>query len=358
MVKEGGRHDMRLTANHLTILRVVLLPLPYFLVYGGRTERVVAIAAFAVLGITDYLDGFLARRDGGTKLGALLDPLADKIFVAVTLIPIVDLKILPLWVVWPIFLREFMVTELRRFLLAERLELPVTELAKIKTTLQMTGAGLILLTDTFPDKSVSAAFLSGVLLATLFLAIGLYWRDACISQRIKTALGFIVLGLAILALFHASTANLIYGIVMLGITIVSGWHYIVVGLPACIKKGLLAFTRLIFTLGFPLLPLALMSSAPQGMAGMVVFIVVLEFAAQGIDMWALREGAMDIAWVKSWIYLPAAVAVLAVAVNVFGTAYGIRFYFFVAVLMSCVYMFSDVWVHKRMFAEGKIEVFK
>jgi CDP-diacylglycerol--glycerol-3-phosphate 3-phosphatidyltransferase len=358
MVKEGGRHDMRLTANHLTILRVVLLPLPYFLVYGGRMERVAAIAAFAILGVTDYLDGLLARRDGGTKLGALLDPLADKIFVAVTLIPIVDLHILPLWVVWPIFLREFLVTDLRRFLLAERLELPVTELAKIKTTLQMTGAGLILLTDTFPDKSVSAAFLSGALLASLFLAIGLYWRDGYVSQRIKTALGFIVLGLAILALFHAPAANLVYGIVMLGITIVSGWHYIVVGLPACIKKGLLVFARLIFTLGFPLLSLALMTSAPPGVAGMVVFIIVLEFAAQGIDMWALKEGAMDITWVKPWIYLPVAVAVLAAAVNVFGAAYGIRFYLLMAVLMSGAYMFSDVWVHRRLFVEGETDVFK
>lgn len=347
---------MRLTANHLTILRVVLLPLPYFLVYGGRMERVAAIAAFAILGITDYLDGLLARRDGGTKLGALLDPLADKIFVAVTLIPIVDLKILPLWVVWPIFLREFLVTELRRFLLAERLELPVTELAKIKTTLQMTGAGLILLTDTFPDKTVSAAFLSGALLASLFLAIGLYWRDAFVSQRIKTALGFIVLGLIILVLFNAPAANLVYGLVMLGITVVSGWHYIAVGLPACIKKGLLAFARLIFTLGFPLLPLSFMASAPQGTAGMAVFIIVLEFAAQGIDMWALREGAMDITWVKSWIYLPVAVVVLAAMVDIFGAAYGIRFYFLLAVLMSCIYMVSDVWIHRRMFAEGKAEV--
>lgn len=349
---------MRLTANHLTILRVGLLPLPYFLVYGGRVERVAAIAAFAILGITDYLDGLLARRDGSTKLGALLDPLADKIFVAVTLIPIVDLRLLPLWVVWPIFLREFLVTELRRFLLAERLDLPVTELAKIKTTLQMTGAGLILLTDTFPDKSVSAAFLSGALLASLFLAIGLYWRDGCISQRIKTAIGLIVLGLVILALFPADVANLVYGIVMLGITIVSAWHYITVGLPACIKKGFFAFIRLGFTLGFPLLPLALIPVAPQGTAGIAVLIIVLEFAAQGIDMWALKEGAVDITWIKSWVYLPAVVAVLLVSVNISGLAHGIRAYFFAALLMSCVYMFSDIWVHRYMFIEGKAEVVK
>lgn len=358
MVQEGGGYVMRLTANHLTILRVALLPLPYFLVYGGVMERIAAITAFAVLGVTDYLDGLLARRDGGTKLGALLDPLADKMFVAVSLIPIVDLKILPLWVVWPIFLREFLVTELRRFLLAERLELPVTEIAKIKTTLQMTGAGLILLTDTFPDKSVSAAFLSGALLASLFLAIGLYWRDGFVSQRIKTALCFIVLGLVILALFHADTANLVYGVIMLGITIVSGWHYITIGLPACIKKGLSAFARLVSTLAFPLLPLGLITSIQPDMTGMIVFIIVLEFAAQGVDMWALREGEMDIAWIKPWIYMPAAAVLLAAAVHIFGVSYGIRFYFWAVLLMSGGYMFSDAWVHRRLFMEGERDVFK
>ncbi|MGB9713282.1 MAG: CDP-alcohol phosphatidyltransferase family protein [Dissulfurimicrobium hydrothermale] len=348
MVGKGWRSAMRLTANHLTVLRVALLPLPYFLVYGGKMERVAAVAAFAVLGITDYLDGLLARRDGGTKLGALLDPLADKIFAAVTLIPIVDLRILPMWVVWPIFLREFLVTEMRRFLLVERLELPVTELAKIKTTLQMTGAGLILLTDVFPDKTVSAAFLSGALLASLFLAIGLYWRNGYVSERIKTALGFLVLGLFVLIFFSAPTANLVYGIVMLGITFISAWRYITAGLPACAKKGLLVQGRLILALAFPLIPLGLMTNVQTGVTGVVVFIIVFEFVAQGIDMWALKEGLVDMAWVKPFVCLPAGMVILAVGVNIFGSSDGIRLYLLATSLMSGGYLILDGLIHRRL----------
>lgn len=338
---------MKLTANQLTVFRVAFLPLPYFLVYGGKFERVAAIATFAILGLTDYLDGLLARRDGGTKLGALLDPLADKIFVAVTLIPIADLRILPFWVVWPIFLREFLVTDLRRFLASAQMELPVTELAKIKTTLQMTGAGLILLTDTFPDKTVSAAFLSGALLATIFLAVGLYWRDGSITHRIRTALGLLVLGLAILAIFKTQDANLAYGIVMLGITLASGAHYVIVGLPICVKKGLASFVRLVFTLAFPMLPLVFVDVNIIGAAGVVVLIIVFEFVSQGIDMWVLREGFFDVTWIKSWICLPVAVIVLASAVDILGGIGGIRLYLLASVFLSGSYMFFDVLVHRR-----------
>ena len=75
---------MKIRANHLTILRIILLPLPYFLIYGDIRARIAALAAFTLIGFTDYLDGLLARRDGSTPLGKLLDPLADKICIAVT----------------------------------------------------------------------------------------------------------------------------------------------------------------------------------------------------------------------------------------------------------------------------------
>ena len=211
---------MKIRANHLTALRIILLPLPYFLLYGGNGARIAALAALTLLGLTDYLDGLLARRDGSTPLGKLLDPIADKIFIAVFMVPLVDLGILPLWIVWPIFFREFLVTELRRFYTASRRQLRVTELAKIKTTLQMIGAGLILITDMFPDKSVLISFLSGALLATLFLSVGLYWRDGHLSTRMQTALILLVLGLAVGLVLRASQISLgqLFSVIRLGHT--------------------------------------------------------------------------------------------------------------------------------------------
>jgi cardiolipin synthase len=341
---------MRLRANHITALRIVMLPLPYFLLYGGKWARVSAIAAFSLLGLTDYLDGLLARRDGSTQLGRLLDPIADKIFSAVTLVPLVDLHILPLWIVWPIFLREFLVTELRRFLTIAKRELPVTEIAKIKTTLQMTGAGLVLLTDTFPDKTVSVAFLSGALLATVFLAVGLYWRDGFLSTRIRTALALLSLGLVIPIIFDARGTILVYGLIILGITVVSGMQYVAAGLPVCLKQGITAVAKVVSTIALPLLVLALMPSAPREMTVLVVLILSVEFGTQGLDMWALQEGERDISWIKTGLLVPATILISVAAGILDRPAAAIPLFLNASAVICAGYAIWDVWLHRRLFS--------
>ncbi|NIA08800.1 MAG: hypothetical protein GWP10_03300 [Nitrospiraceae bacterium] len=341
---------MRIRANHLTVLRIILLPLPYFLVYGGKGARIAAILAFALLGITDYLDGLLARHDGSTALGRLLDPLADKIFVVVSLIPLVDLHILPLWIVWPIFLREFLVTELRRFLTGAKKELHVTEIAKIKTTIQMIGAGLILTVDTFPDKTVAIALLSGALIATVFLAIGLYWRDNYLSSRMRVALGLLVLGLGVGLAFRPHQIILTYGLIMLGITLVSGSQYLLIGLPECLKQGLPALGRLIASLLLPLLTLALMPLAPQGMkmTSLVVLILALEFGGQGLDMWAAQEGKTDISWIKIRIVLPLALLSLVLGQIFYGLTSAIEIFFWTTTGLCICYVLASIWIYWRL----------
>ncbi len=297
---------MIISANQLTSLRILLMPLPWFLIYQGQDARVAAVIILFVLGFTDYFDGLLARKYGTTPLGRLLDPIADKIFVAVTLIPLLHLGILPLWVVWPIFLREFVVTELRRFLTPGRDELKVTELAKIKTTVQMTGIGLIFLTATFTDKSVSF-FLIYLAMAGTGCAIAWMWfSQRRVPARLWIAMGFLLAGLLPLLVFSTATTNVIYGAVLLAITLASGAQYVQATLPMCIKRGIGAVTGLVLSVALPLALLTVLPGVSQAMAGIITLTVAVEFCSQGMDMWAVQQGHRTLTRWKERAFVPAA----------------------------------------------------
>lgn len=143
---------MRITANQVTLARLVLLPVPMAMIYAGDTAwRLAALAVFVVLGLTDAVDGMLARRYGSTPLGALLDPIVDKIFLVATFGPLADLGVVPPWFVTVLFVRELAVTVLRSVALEERVTFRTSKIAKLKTTVQMAGAGFIFLYWVFPQ---------------------------------------------------------------------------------------------------------------------------------------------------------------------------------------------------------------
>jgi len=139
--------------NILTIGRIILVPffvvafyLPGF--YGDLT----AFALFVIASFTDFLDGMLARMLGEeSKLGELLDPIADKIIVATALILLVmDGTIGHYEVVAAIIIltREILISGLREFLAKGQIKLPVSNLAKLKTFLQMVAISLLLTGET------------------------------------------------------------------------------------------------------------------------------------------------------------------------------------------------------------------
>ncbi len=304
---------MKITANQLTLLRVALLPLPYFLIYGGTLSRIVSLAIFTVLGITDYLDGLMARRDGVTKLGQMLDPIADKIFITVCFIPLVDLKIMPLWIVWPIFLREFLVTELRALLQKEGKELPVMELGKIKTTIQMIVAGLVVMIATFSGKTVVAALLAGAVIATLFLAAAFYHKEGRLSPRIKWAITLLGAGLAVRLIFNDQITILIYGLAMLVLTLASGFEYVRRGLPVCMKHGASALVRLVLAMAVPMAALVLVPHISRSSTILVILILTAEFISQGLDMWLSKRCEFIPYETKIYIVFPLALICAAAA---------------------------------------------
>ena len=139
--------------NILTIGRIILVPffvlafyLPGF--YGDLT----AFTLFVIASFTDFLDGMLARMLGEeSKLGELLDPIADKIIVATALILLVmdgTIKHYEVIAAIIILTREILISGLREFLAKGQIKLPVSNLAKLKTFLQMVAIALLLTGET------------------------------------------------------------------------------------------------------------------------------------------------------------------------------------------------------------------
>lgn len=138
--------------NLLTLSRIAAIPVLVVLVaLRDPHANLAACAVFAVAGITDYLDGRLARmRRQISDFGRMLDPIADKLLVGATLMLLAGHDRLSMGGLYPavvIMLREILVSGLREYLAGIRVGLPVTRLAKWKTGFQMGALGTLLAGD-------------------------------------------------------------------------------------------------------------------------------------------------------------------------------------------------------------------
>ncbi|GAA0734300.1 CDP-diacylglycerol--glycerol-3-phosphate 3-phosphatidyltransferase [Sphingomonas japonica] len=179
--------------NLLTLSRIFAVPLLVALLWWPRWELGYGIAfvLYCIIGFTDYLDGYLARAQGTvSRLGVFLDPIADKIMVAAVILMLVgtrDIAGIHVIAALVILLREIMVSGLREFLGALSVSVPVSRLAKWKTTLQLVALGGLILGGALPDllwiKTVSLAALWGAAALTLvtgwdYLRVGLNHMDS------------------------------------------------------------------------------------------------------------------------------------------------------------------------------------
>lgn len=125
--------------NGLTLSRIFLVPL-LVAVLLTRTERweIIGAIIFAVAAVTDWLDGFLARRRRQvTTLGILLDPIADKLLVSAAFISLVQMQLAPAWMVVIIVGRELAVTGLRSIAISQGITIPASKLGKFKMATQV-----------------------------------------------------------------------------------------------------------------------------------------------------------------------------------------------------------------------------
>jgi CDP-diacylglycerol--glycerol-3-phosphate 3-phosphatidyltransferase len=140
--------------NSLTVARIFLVPLLVSVLltkFEGRLVlglpvELVAGAIFGIASLTDWLDGYLARRRHQiTWLGQILDPLADKLLISATLVSLVQLDLAPAWMVVVIIGREFAVTGLRSIAYARGLTMPASGLGKLKMASQVVAILLLIL---------------------------------------------------------------------------------------------------------------------------------------------------------------------------------------------------------------------
>ncbi|HEX8213916.1 MAG TPA: CDP-diacylglycerol--glycerol-3-phosphate 3-phosphatidyltransferase [Allosphingosinicella sp.] len=183
--------------NLLTLSRIFAVPILVFLLWQPSWfDYAITFVLYCLVGITDYFDGYLARAKGAvSRLGIFLDPIADKIMVAAVIIMLVSTRrmsgdpiihgihIIPAIV---ILLREIIVSGLREFLASVQVSIPVSQLAKWKTTFQLVALGALILAGAVPQwpwvHQVGLASLWAAALLTLvtgwdYLRVGVRHMD-------------------------------------------------------------------------------------------------------------------------------------------------------------------------------------
>jgi cardiolipin synthase len=169
--------------NLLTYGRIAAVPAVVACMYwqdilqGGLWLRWVALAIFITAGVTDILDGYLARSWGQqSSFGRMLDPIADKLLVSSCLLMLAADGTIRGWSLWAaivILCREILVSGLREYLAELRVSVPVTKLAKWKTSLQLVAVGFLLAGDA-GDQIISLVTPVGLTLLWLSALLTLY----------------------------------------------------------------------------------------------------------------------------------------------------------------------------------------
>jgi CDP-diacylglycerol--glycerol-3-phosphate 3-phosphatidyltransferase len=183
--------------NRLTLFRVLLIPVIIgslwankidndFVSQGHKIFGWIAAWTFVLASVTDFLDGWIARKRGiVTVFGSFLDPIADKFLVVSSLILLQDLGRVPVLIVIILVIREMYITSLRLLASERGLSVPVGSLGKWKTVVQMVGIPLLMANDTpwgIPMASIGTVF---IYLASLFSLYSALEYSAGLFKKIK-----------------------------------------------------------------------------------------------------------------------------------------------------------------------------
>ncbi len=186
---EGGLRAGLNLPNALTLSRILLAPL-LVVVLLTKVDgwEFWGLGVFLVASITDFLDGFLARRRKQvTALGKLLDPAADKILTSAAFISLVGLGLAPAWMVAVVIAREFAVSSLRSLAAAQHVVLAASFAGKVKTTTQIVAISLLIISAQLGAFNVLAPVSLWVALAaTVYSGVEYFARN---TRRLLAAYG-------------------------------------------------------------------------------------------------------------------------------------------------------------------------
>lgn len=177
--------------NKLTMLRIVLVP--FFVVFMSlpaeyRWTRYVSLAIFVTASITDFLDGYISRKNNlVTKFGKIMDPLADKMLVASGFILLATSGVIPAWMAAVVVIRDFFVTGLRNFGADKKKDLAASLSGKIKTIFQLLAIIFALV-----DKYQFADFMEySMVMSKFYLCVNIA-MTVCVSAAILATLWSLV----------------------------------------------------------------------------------------------------------------------------------------------------------------------
>ncbi|NCU32911.1 MAG: CDP-diacylglycerol--glycerol-3-phosphate 3-phosphatidyltransferase [Candidatus Moranbacteria bacterium] len=162
--------------NKLTVLRVIMVP--FFVVFYLKNFYLLALVLFILASFTDYLDGYIARKQKLiTNFGKLMDPLADKILVYSALCCMVEKGIVPGWMLSVILAREFAVAGMRTVAASEGIVIAAGMSGKIKTVLQMIAIPLLILNQPQEIATAAQIFLWASLIMTVVSGIEYIYKN-------------------------------------------------------------------------------------------------------------------------------------------------------------------------------------
>lgn len=169
------------TPNKLTVLRFLLVPLFLAIAYfeKNNTSLILSTVIFCVAAVTDFLDGYLARKhELITDFGKFMDPLADKVLVAAALLFLIQIQRIEAWAVVIIITREYAISIIRAIAATNGKVIAASGGGKIKTVLQMTSIVMLLLAIPYAN----ILFIASVLM-TLYSGVEYIWKNRALIQE-------------------------------------------------------------------------------------------------------------------------------------------------------------------------------
>lgn len=285
-VTEQAQKRPLITANMVTFARLVPMPVICWLIYRGEIWTTLIIGT--LIGCTDFVDGYLARKHGPTVLGGLMDPIADKVFIAFAYFPFADpsIGVVPAWAVALMFVREFLVTALRSAYEQRGLTLKTSYLGKFKTWTQMQGLGMLvlfLLLIDYPKVMYGLLFILIGVSAVAVVVYGLIKKRLWIGATLMS-----VCHIPILVLYEYSTIPVILDVIMIvvvSLTWLSGVDYVMVGVRELRGRGDFGRHDMVRILGALILPCLIFAALVETAmpAWPLVAILAVELAVGGLD---------------------------------------------------------------------------